>query len=157
MPIPKAVAAGVCIAALGAQILSSSPFAAGDGSWYWPFLRYSMYANAHASADSLLVPELRVARCGTTELRDRMTPDALGIPPPQLSALLVVIGRAPDAAAGQMAEAKVGRAVEAQYPGHYCAASAWLRVVHVADTSTYTVRAPMRRVAEWALERGGHE
>ena len=157
MPLPKIVAAGVCIAVLGAQIASSSPFVAGDGVWYWPFLRYSMYANAHASADSLLVSELRVARCGHMDFSRTILADSLGIPPAQLNSLLVMIGRATGATADRDAELKVGRAVEAQYPGRYCAASAWLRVVHVADTSTYTVRAPMRRVAEWTLERGGHE
>ncbi|MEO6209859.1 MAG: hypothetical protein ABIQ10_06995 [Gemmatimonadaceae bacterium] len=157
MPLPKAVAAAVCIAVLGAQIASSSPLVAGGGVWYWPFVRYSMYADAHAGGDSLLVPELRAAQCGHTELTDTILPDSLGIPSLQLGSLLVAIGRAPEAAAGQMAEAKVGRAVEAQYPGRYCSASAWLRVVYVADISTYTVRAPMRRVAAWTLDRGGRE
>ncbi|MEO8880580.1 MAG: hypothetical protein ABI446_09295 [Gemmatimonadaceae bacterium] len=157
MPLPKIVASGVCIAVLGSQILSSSPGVPGDGLWYWPFLRYSMYANAHVSGDSLLVSELRVARCGLTDFGNILPADSLGIPPVQLGSLLVTIGRAPDAPASQDAERKLGRAIAAQYPGRYCSASAWLRVVYVSDTSTYTVRAPMRRVAEWTLDRLGHE
>ncbi len=157
MPLPKAVAAAVCIAVLGAQIASSSSLVAGGGAWYWPFVRYSMYADAHARGDSLLVSELRAAQCGRTEPTVTILPESLGIPPSQLGSLLIMIGRAPDAPASQDAKLKVGRAVEAHYPGRYCSASAWLRVVYVADRSTYTVRAPMRRAAEWALDRGGRE
>lgn len=157
MPVPKAVAGAVCIAVLGAQIATSSPLVAGGGVWYWPFVRYSMYADAHARRDSLLVSELRAAQCGHTERTDTILPESLGIPPSQLGSLLVMIGRAPDAPASQDAKLKVGRAVEAQYPGRYCSASAWLRIVYVADTSMYVVRAPMRRVAEWTLDRVGRE
>jgi hypothetical protein len=153
MPLPKIIASGVCIAVLGTQLFLSSPVSPNAHGWYWPFLAYPMYAESHSRSDSLLVMELRVARCGDASLSQIISADDLGAPHNQIHNLLLDIARAPGSEKGKSAAAKVSRAVEARYPGRFCAASAWERVVYVADTSTYRVRAPMRRAATWSLER----
>jgi hypothetical protein len=155
MPLPKLVAAIVSLCVLGAQIAISSPISPERHGWYWPFLPYPMYAESHARTDSLVVPELRAAACGSEVFTSILTADSLTTPRNQLVTLLVVAARDPEGAAGKSAEAKLSGAIEAQYPARYCTASAWIRVAHVADTSTYHVRAPMRRAAVWAVNEAG--
>ena len=155
MPLPKVLAAAVCACVLGAQIVISSPISPERHGWYWPFLAYPMYAESHAQSDSLVVPELRVTRCGSDELSATLMTDSLAVPRNQLLTLLVIVARAPESAAGRSAEAKLSRAVESQSPARYCTASAWMRVVHVADTSTYHLRMPMRRAAVWPVNEPG--
>lgn len=157
MPLPKVVATGICIAVLGTQLLVSSPVLPNPHGWYWPFLAYPMYAESHTRSDSLIVTELRVARCGSDVLDTIISADDLGAPRNQLHNLLLSAWRAPESETGARAEARVSRAVEAQYPGRFCTASAWKRVVYVTDPSTYRVRAPMQRVAVWSLERAERE
>jgi hypothetical protein len=77
--------------------------------------------------------------------------DSLAVPRNQLLTLLVVVARAPESEEARRAESKMSRAIEAQYPARYCSASAWMRIVRVADTSTYHLRMPMRRVAVWPV------
>ncbi|MBA2683607.1 MAG: hypothetical protein H0X34_14765 [Chthoniobacterales bacterium] len=153
MPLPKVVATGVCIAVLGTQLLVSSPVSPNLHGWYWPFLAYPMYAESHARSDSLIVAELRAARCGSEAVDQVISARDLGAPRAQLHNLLLSVARAPESETGQRAAARVSRAVEAQYPGQFCAASAWMRIVFVADTSTYRVHAPMQGVAVWSLAR----
>jgi hypothetical protein len=151
MPLPKVIAAAVCIGVLGVQgVIASPPLLARYG-WNWPFLPYPMYAMAHARADSLVVSELRVASCGSESFSHVITPESLGTPLYQLPVLVTVIARAPESDAARGAMGKVSRAVEAQFPGRYCSASAWVRTVFVADTATYALDSPMRRVAVWTL------
>ena len=134
--------------------IASPPVVARYG-WNWPFLPYPMYAMAHARADSLVVSELRVAGCGRAAATTVMTPELLGTPLYQLPNLMITIARAPESDAAHMAMGKVRRAVEAQFPGRYCSASAWVRTVLVADTATYALDRQMRRAAVWTLtERG---
>ena len=155
MTLPKLVAVAVSTCVLGAQILISSPLSPERHGWYWPFLAYPMYAEAHSLSDSLVVPELRVARCGSDVSSTTLMTDSLAVPRNQLLTLLVVVARAPESEEARSAESKLSRAVEAQYPARYCSASAWMRVVHVADTSTYHVRMPMRRAAVWPVNESG--
>ena len=155
MPLPKVVAVGVCATVLGAQLAISSPISPERHGWYWPFLTYPMYAEAHFRSDSLTVSELRVAKCGSNALTTVLMTDSLGAPRSQLLTLLVIAARVPESAAGRGAEAKLSRAVESQYPARYCTASAWVRVAYVADTSTYHVLMPMRRAAVWPVNESG--
>jgi hypothetical protein len=155
MTLPKLVAVAVSACVLGAQILISSPLSPERHGWYWPFLAYPMYAEAHSLSDSLVVPELRVTRCGSNASSVTLMTDSLAVPRNQLLTLLVVVARAPDSEEARSAELKLSRAVEAQYPARYCSASAWMRVVHVADTSTYHLRMPMRRAADWPVNQAG--
>jgi len=155
MTLPKLFAVAVSTCVLGAQILISSPLSPKRHGWYWPFLAYPMYAEAHSLSDSLVVPELRVARCGSDVSSTTLMTDSLAVPRNQLLTLLVVVARAPESEEARSAESKLSRAVEAQYPARYCSASAWMRVVHVADTSTYHVRMPMRRAAVWPVNESG--
>lgn len=157
MPLPKAVATAACIAVLSTQLLASSPASRNPQGWYWPFLAYPMYAESHTSSDSLTVTELRVARCGGEDFDRIIAADDLGVPMNQLHNLLLSIARAPNSETGSRASAQLSHTVEAQYPGRFCAASAWVRVVHVSDTSTYRVRAPMLRMATWSFERANGE
>lgn len=157
MPLPKAIATAACIAVLGTQLFVSSPVSPNPHGWYWPFLAYPMYAESHSGSDSLTVTELRVGHCGA-EVFDRIiAADDLGVPPNQLHNLLLSIARAPMSETGSRAAARLSRTVEAQYPGRFCSASAWTRVVRVSDTSTYRVRAPMLRMATWSFERATGE
>ena len=80
MPLPKVVAAAVCASVLGTQIAISSPLSPKRLGWYWPFLPYPMYAESHFRSDSLVVPELRVARCGSEEFTAALMTDSLAIP-----------------------------------------------------------------------------
>ena len=155
MQLPKFVAAGVCAAVLGAQLWVSLPVSKDVYGWYWPFLPYPMYAVAHTSSDSFLVPELRVAACGSAELTTVVGQDGLGIWTEQLNTMLSGIARDTSAASAGHATAKLSRAIDAQFPGRYCTASVWLRVVSVADTSTYHVSAPMRLAAMWSMLNAG--
>ncbi|MDQ2768792.1 MAG: hypothetical protein M3Y30_16750 [Gemmatimonadota bacterium] len=155
MPLPKVVAAAVCASVLGAQFAIASPLSPERHGWYWPFLPYPMYSESHFRSDSLVVPELRVARCGSDEFTATLMTDSLAIPRSQLLTLLVAVRRAPASAAARSGEALLGRAVEAEYPAQYCTASAWVRVVYVADTSTYELRGPMRRAAVWPVHESG--
>jgi hypothetical protein len=155
MPLSKFAAAAVGACVLGTQIVIASPISPERHGWYWPFLAYPMYAEAHYQSDSLVVPELHVARCGTDTHSTVLMTDSLGVPRNQLLTLLVIAVRAPESADGKSAESKLSRAVEAQYPGLYCAASAWVRVAYVADTSTHHVRMPMRRAAVWPMSESG--
>ena len=153
----KVLAAVVCIAVLGAQLRASLPISRVTQGWYWPFLSYPMYAIAHERGDSLVVPELRVATCGSTAYTTIETTDSLGVPRAQLNNLLYVIARSPNASGAARVSAKITHVLDAQFPGRYCAASVWTRVVFVTDTATHHVRAPMRRVAEWAMNGTGGE
>jgi len=155
MPLPKFVAAAVCASVLGAQVVISSPISPERHGWYWPFLTYPMYAEAHFLSDSLTVTELRVAECGSDALATVLMTDSLAAPRNQLLTLLVIAVRHPESPAGRSAEAKLSRAVESQYPGRYCTASAWARVAYVADTSTYHLQMPMRRAAVWPVNDAG--
>ena len=109
---------------------------------------------AHQS-DSLVVPELRVATCGSEALTTVLMTDSLAVPRNQLLTLLVIAARSPESANARSAEARLSGAVDSRYPGRYCSASAWMRVAYVADTSTYHVRVPMRRAAVWPVNRSG--
>lgn len=155
MPLPKFVASAVCVGVLGAQLAISSPISPERHGWYWPFLAYPMYAEAHFRSDSLSISELRVARCGSHELTTVLMTDSLGVPRNQLLTLLSIAVRAPSSAAARSAEARLSRAVESQYPARFCTASAWVRVAYVADTSTYHVQMPMRRAAVWPVNDPG--
>lgn len=155
MPLPKVIAAAVCASILGAQVIMSSPISPDRRGWYWPFLAYPMYAEAHFASDSFTVPELRVAKCGSDAQTTILTRDSLSTPRNQLLTLLILVVRAPESVDARRAEGKLSRAVEAQYPGQYCTASAWVRVVHVADTSTHHLRLPMRRAANWQVNEPG--
>lgn len=154
MPLPKFVAAGTCAAILGAQLWVSFPISKDARSWYWPFLPYPMYAVAHARDDFFIVPQLRVAGCGAGRYETALTAEDLGLPREQLSIALVYIAHAPHAPRADRAADMVTRAIEAAHPGRYCAASAWLRVVTVSDTSTHHVDARMRMAAQWPLAHG---
>ena len=155
MPLPKLVAATVCASILGAQIVISSPISPERHGWYWPFLAYPMYAESHTRRDSLVVPELRVAKCGSEALTTVLMTDSLAVPRNQLLTLLVIAARSPESANARRAEARLSGAVDSRYPGQYCSASAWMRVAYVSDTSTYHVRVPMRRAAVWPVNRSG--
>ena len=157
MPLSKIAAAVVGACVLGTQIVIASPISPDRHGWYWPFLAYPMYAEAHSLSDSLVIPELRVAKCGSDAHTTVLMTDSLGVPRNQLLTLLVIAARAPESAKGKSAEMKLSRAVESQYPGRYCAASAWLRVAYVADTSTYHVRMPMQRAAVWPVHESGEK
>jgi hypothetical protein len=157
MPLPKLVAAAVCIGVLGAQIFIASPASPNRNGWYWPFLPYPMYAKAHARSDTVVVPQLRLAECGGAKADEILPEDSLGVPLGQLLSSLTTIARVPESAAAKSAAGRLSRAIEAQYPGRYCTASAWVRTVYVADTSTYDLHEPMRRAAEWAVNREGPE
>jgi hypothetical protein len=151
MTLPKLVAAAACLFVLGTQIVIAAPFSPERHGWYWPFLAYPMYAESHARTDSLLVSELHVAACGSERVSTLLDTDSLAIPRDQLLMLLVSAARGPESTKGRRAEAQLGRAVEAQYPARYCTASAWIRVVRVADSSTYRLDAPMRIAATWPI------
>ena len=151
MQLPKFVAAGVCTLVLGAQLRVSLPISKDVRGWYWPFLPYPMYAAPHKSSDYFIVPELRVAACGRTALTTVVGQDSLGIWTEQLNTMLVGIAHDTSAASARHASAKLSRAIDAQFPGRYCSASVWLRVVTVADTSTHHVSAPMRLAATWSM------
>ena len=155
MQLPKFVAAGVCAAVLGAQLWVSLPVSKNVRSWYWPFLPYPMYGVAHTSSDSFLVPELRVAACGSAELTTVVGQDGLGIWTEQLNTMLSGIARDTTGASAGHATAKLSRAIDAQFPGRYCTASVWLRVVSVADTSTHHVSAPKRLAVTWSMLDAG--
>ena len=155
MPLSRIVALVVSATVLGAQLVISSPISPERHGWYWPFLTYPMYAEAHFRSDSLAVSELRVANCGSDALTTILMTDSLGAPRNQLLTLLAIAARAPESVAGRRAEARLSRAVESQYPARYCTASAWVRVAYVADTSTYHVRMPMRRAAVWLVNAPG--
>ena len=151
MTLPKLAAAAACAFVLGAQIVIASPISPERHGWYWPFLAYPMYAESHARTDSLLVPELHVAVCGSDRVSALLDTDSIAIPRNQLLTLLVSAARAPESTKGRLAEARLSRAVEAQYPARYCTASAWIRVVRVDDSSTYRLHAPMRVAATWPI------
>ena len=151
MQLPKFVAAGVCTVILGAQLWVSFPISKEMRGWYWPFLPYPMYAAPHESSDSFIIPELRVAACGKTEIATVIAPASLGLATEQFNSILTAIARAPNAESGRRTSARLARAIEAQFPGRYCAASAWVRVVSVADTATHHVSAPVRLAATWSM------
>jgi hypothetical protein len=155
MPLAKVVATAVCVGVLGVQGVIASPPLLPRYGWNWPFLPYPMYAMAHARADSLVVSELRVADCSRVPATTVMSPELLGTPLYQLPNLTVTIARAPESDAARAAMGKISRAVEAQFPGRYCSASAWVRTVRVGDTATYALGTPMRRAAEWTLSGHG--
>jgi hypothetical protein len=150
MPIPKLVAIAACIGILGAQLAVALPFAS-DRSWYWPFLPYPMYAQAHSRSDTLVVPQLRVTECGGATRDVILSASALGAQIHQLRGLLSVVARVPGSDSAIIARGVLSRAIEAQFPARYCEASAWVRTVRVADTSTYGLHNPMRRAAAWDL------
>ena len=152
MPLPKLVAASLCAGVLGVQLAVAIP-PASDRSWYWPFLPYPMYSKAHAHSDSLIVAELRVRECGESKSDVILNASVFGTPLHQLTALLTTIARAPDSNSANVAKARLGRAIEAEFPARYCAASAWARTVRVADPLTYDLHNPMRRAAVWKLNR----
>ena len=79
MPLPKLVAAAVVAGVLGAQFAVSTPLAP-DRSWYWPFLPYPMYAQAHVVTDTLAVPQLRVSECGSARAEAILSARVLGAP-----------------------------------------------------------------------------
>ena len=151
MPLPKFVAAGICTLVLGAQLRASLPISKYTRGWYWPFMPYPMYSVPHFAADSLVIPELRVAECGRDEQSTILTAEELGVPLDQLTQALVTVARSPDGVEGRSESARLSRAIEAQYPGRYCSASAWLRVLRVSDSSTHHVDAPMRVAARWTM------
>jgi hypothetical protein len=157
MPLPKLVAAAVCIGVLGAQIFIASPASPNRSGWYWPFLPYPMYAKAHARTDTLVVPQLRVAECGGATAEMILPEDSLGVPLGQLLSSLTTIARVPQGESAKSAAERLSRVIEAQYPGRYCTASAWVRTVYVADDATYDLHRPMRRAAMWAVNRAGPE
>jgi hypothetical protein len=148
MPLPKLVAVAACIGILGAQLAVALPLAS-DRSWYWPFLPYPMYARAHARSDTLVVPQLRVTECGGANGDVILSASAIGAQIHQLRGLLSVIARAPGSDSAIIARGVLSRAIEAQFPARYCEASAWVRTVRVADTSTYGLHNPMHRAATW--------
>jgi hypothetical protein len=151
MPLPKFVAVGVCAGVLGAQLLVSFPITRYSRGWYWPFLPYPMYSVPHAETDTLVVAQLRVSPCGGTERSTIMPAEELGVPLDQMTQSLVSIARAPAGVEERGESARLSRAIDAQYPGRYCAASAWLRVVRVSDSSTHHVDGPMRLAARWTM------
>jgi hypothetical protein len=155
MQLPRFVAAGVCAAILGAQLWVSFPISKETRGWYWPFLPYPMYAAPHTSSDSFIIPELRVAACGTSRMATVIAPASLGIATEQLNSILTTIVRAPNADNGRRTSARLSRAIDAEFPGRYCAASAWVRVVSVADTATHHVSAPMHLAATWSITVAG--
>ena len=151
MPLPSYIAAGICAAVLGAQLLVSFPINRYTRGWYWPFMPYPMYSVAHGAGDSLVVAQLRVATCGRNDLSTILTAEDLGIPLDQLTQALVLVARTPAMTQGTTQTARLSRAIEAQHPGRYCAASAWTRVVRVSDSATHYVDAPMHFVARWTM------
>jgi hypothetical protein len=150
MPLPKLIAAAACIGILGAQLSVAFP-PASDRSWYWPFLPYPMYSQAHARSDTLVVPQLRAGECADPTHEVILDATTLGAPLHQLTGLLTTIVRAPGSAAAGGSEGRLARAIEAEYPARYCVASAWVRTIRVADTATYDLHAPLRRVAVWSV------
>ncbi|MEP7088089.1 MAG: hypothetical protein ABI884_12360 [Gemmatimonadota bacterium] len=157
MPLPKYIAGVVCVSVLGAQVIASSSGSSNRHGWYWPFLAYPMYAESHARSDTLVIPELRVDACAKGAPGATLTSDSLSTPHNQLGALLIAAARAPGSSAAKGAEAKLSRAVEAQYPARFCRASAWIGVVRVGDTSTHHLDLPMRGVVTWPVNGGGSE
>jgi len=157
MPLPKVVATAAIIGILGAQSAIGSPAFLSRYGWNWPFLAYPIYATAHARTDSLVVAELRVSECGRAMATTVMPPESLGTPLYQLPNLMIAIARAPGSDAARDAMRKVSRVVDAEFPGRYCSASAWVRTVFVADTATYALDAPMHRAAEWPIRDRGTE
>lgn len=151
MPLPKFVASGICAAVLAAQLRVSFPISTEVRGWYWPFLPYPMYGVAHTKNDHFVVPELRVAACGSGALARTLGQDELGVWTEQLNVVLSGIAHDTSAANARRDIAKLSRAIDAQFPGRYCTASVWVRVVSVADTSTHHVLAPMRLAAAWSI------
>ena len=152
MPLPKLLVTVACVAVLATQFAVATPLAA-DRSWYWPFLPYPMYSKAHARSDTLIVSQLRVRACGESKREEILEASTLGAPLQQLTSLLTKIARAPDSDTANEAKGRLGRAIEAEFPARYCAASAWARTVRVADPLTYDLHNPMRRAAVWNLNR----
>jgi hypothetical protein len=152
MLLPKLIAVAVCAGVLGAQLALAIP-PAPDRSWYWPFLPYPMYSKAHASSDTLIVPQLRVRACGDSSHEVILDANTLGAPLHHLTALLTTIARAPGSDSASDAQGRLGRAIEAEFPARYCAASAWARTVRVDDPSTYDLHNAMHRVAVWDVNR----
>jgi hypothetical protein len=150
MPLPKVVATAACVAMLGAQLAVATPLAS-ERSWYWPFLPYPMYAKAHVASDTLVVPQLRVRECGHAAPEEVLDASALGTPLHRLRSVLTIIVGAPGSASADSAKDRIGRAIEAEFPGRYCSASAWARVVRVADTATYGLHSQMRRAVAWNM------
>ncbi len=150
MPLPKFVAVAAIVGVLGAQLAVATPLAT-DRSWYWPFLPYPMYAKAHALSDTLVVPQLRVATCAAPHPETVMPARTLGPPLQQVMSLLGTVARAPESEEGTAARARLSRAIEAEFPARYCSASVWVRIVRVADPSTYDLRNPMQRAAAWSV------
>lgn len=157
MPLPKFVAAAVCVGVLGVQISIASPISPDRNGWYWPFLPYPMYARSHARMDTVVVPELRATKCVDSKADVILTEDSLGAPHSQLESSVTTIARVPESEAAKRAAGRLSEAIEAQYPGRYCAASAWVRTVYLADSATYDLQRPLRRAAEWAVNRVGQE
>jgi hypothetical protein len=152
MPLPKVVAASVCAAVLGAQLWVSIPISKELRGWYWPFLPYPMYAVPHNRSAYFIAPELRVAVCGHSQLTTVMGQGELGVGSEMLTTMLTGIAHNPSAPAAARSTAQLSRAIEAQFPGRYCTASMWLRVVKVADTSTHHVTGPMRLTLTWPID-----
>jgi hypothetical protein len=150
MPLPKLVAAVVCAGILGTQIVIASPMSP-DRSWYWPFLPYPMYSRAHTVSDTIVVAQLRASECVSASNETILSERSLGAPLHQLVSLVTTIARAPESDTAAVARERLSGAIEAQYPGRYCAASAWVRTTRVADGATYDLRGPMHRAAAWTL------
>jgi hypothetical protein len=151
MPLPKFVASGVCAAILGLQLWVSFPVSKELRAWYWPFLPYPMYATARERDDYFLAPELRVARCGSASFETVLRADQLGTSTQKLNIALVHTAKAPTAPASTRTEARLSGAIEAQFPGRFCAASSWVRTVSVSDTSTHHAFGESRMAASWSL------
>jgi hypothetical protein len=157
MPLPKLVAAAVCVGVLGAQVAIASPASSDQHGWYWPFLPYPMYALAHVRSDTLVVPQLRATECAGAKSHVILTEDSLGAPHSQLLSTLGTISRVPESEVARRAAGRLSGAIEAQYPGRFCTASAWVRTVYIADTATYDLDRPLRRAAEWAVNGAGQK
>jgi hypothetical protein len=153
MALPKFFAGIVCASVLGTQSLIASPISPDQNGWYWPFLPYPMYAKSHARTDTLVVPQLRATECAGAKSEVVLTGDSLGTPSSQLLSSMITIAHVPESEAAKKAAGRLSEAIEAQYPGRFCTAWAWVRTVYVADTATYDLQRPMRRVAEWAVNR----
>jgi hypothetical protein len=154
MPLPRIIAVSICTGVLGVQLAVAVP-PASERSWYWPFLPYPMYSRSHARSDTLIVPQLRVRACGESTREEILDASTLGAPLHQLRSLLTMIVRAPNSDTANIARGRLARAIEAEFPARYCAASAWTRTVRVGDQSTYDLDNTMHLASEWELNRAG--
>ncbi len=128
--------------------------------WYWPFLNYPMYAQAHYPGEDFDLRQLRIIPCDGSGTARAVSWQQLDLLPFLYEWYLRAAGASSERATryigADSAIRVLSRQVRAKFPNS-CRVQVWQHTARLGDPDTYVIHGKYALEREWSLRGSGDD